>query len=55
MVDAPIGGERGGVGAQAEAAQGGAQREPLGAVEVENGVVEVEEDGAQPGQGYFAR
>jgi len=55
VVDAAVGGERRRVGAQAEAAQRGAQRQPLGAVEIENGVVEIEEDGAQPGQGYFAR
>jgi hypothetical protein len=55
VVDAAVGGERGGVAAQPEAAQRGTQRQALGAVEVEDGVVEVEEDGAQPGQGYFAR
>ena len=32
-----------------------AQRDALGAVEVEQRAVEVEEDGAQPGQGYLAR
>jgi hypothetical protein len=32
-----------------------AERDALGAVEVEQRAVEVEEDGAQPGQGYLAR
>jgi hypothetical protein len=32
-----------------------AERDALGAVEVEQCAVEVEEDGAEPGQGYLAR
>jgi hypothetical protein len=32
-----------------------AERDALRAVEVEQRAIEVEEDGAQPGQGYLAR
>jgi hypothetical protein len=36
--------------------ESGAERGPLGPVEIEQGVIEVEEDGAETGQGgYLAR
>jgi hypothetical protein len=50
VVDAPEGGERRGRAAEAERPQGLPERRPLGAVEVQEGVVDVEEDGAEAAQ-----
>ena len=49
-IDALVGGDGGAWGAEAEREEGLAQRRPLGPVEVEEGVVDVEEDGAEAGQ-----
>jgi hypothetical protein len=50
VVDAPVGGNGRAGAAEAKRDQGLAQRRPLGPVEVEERVVDVEEDGAQAGQ-----
>jgi hypothetical protein len=50
-VDLPVGGEDGRRIRQVEAAQSTAQRDPLGAVRVEERMVEVEKDGASRRQG----
>jgi hypothetical protein len=49
-VDALVGGDGGPRAAQAQREQGLAERRPLGAVEVQERVVDVEEDGAEAGQ-----
>jgi hypothetical protein len=51
VVDAPVGKERRGREGEREAGERAPKRRALGAVEVEEGVVEVEEDGAEAGQG----
>jgi len=61
VVDPPIGGQDPGRERESEIVEGGPEGGPLRAVEVEEGVVDVEEDGAEAGQddlsgrGYFAR
>jgi hypothetical protein len=50
VVDPPVGEQDAGREREVEVVEGGAQRGPLGAVEVEQRVVEVEEDGAEAGQ-----
>jgi hypothetical protein len=47
LVDAPVGGDRRGRAAEAERPEGRAKRRPLGPVEVQERVVDVEEDGAE--------
>jgi hypothetical protein len=49
-VDALVGRDRGGRTGQSEGAEGLPEGRAFGAVEVEQGVVDVEEDGAQAGQ-----
>ncbi len=61
VVDPPVGGQDAGREREAEVGEGGAEGGPLGAVEVEERVIDVEEDGAEAGQdglsggGYLAR
>ena len=61
VVDPSIGGESGARTGEPEVGEGGAEGRPLGPVEVEQGVVDVEENGAKSGQagfrgrGYLAR
>jgi len=53
VVDTPVGGESGARAGKSEVGEGGAEGRPLGPVEVEQGVVDVEEDGAESGQAGF--
>jgi hypothetical protein len=55
VVDAAVGGERGAREGQPQRRERLAQGSALGPVEVEQGAVDVEEDGAEAGQGYLAR
>jgi hypothetical protein len=56
VVDPPVGSESGARAGKAEVGEGGAEGRPLGPVEVEKGVVDVEENGAESGQaGFFGR
>jgi hypothetical protein len=62
VVDAAVGEEDGRGEREVEAGEGGPERQALGAVEIEERVVEIEEDGAEAGQGlvraargHFAR
>jgi hypothetical protein len=50
VVDALVGGDRRGGAAEAEGEEGFAERGALGLVEIEKGVIDVEEDGAEAGQ-----
>ena len=50
VVDPPVGGEGPGRAREAEAGEGGAEGRALGPVEVEQGMVDVEEDGAETAQ-----
>jgi hypothetical protein len=51
VVDALVGGDRGGGTGEAEREKGFAQRRALGLVEIEKGVVDVEENGLETVQG----
>jgi hypothetical protein len=62
IVDPPVGGQGLTRAGEPEFAEGGSKGRPLGPVEVEQGVVDVEENGAESGQagdwgggGYLAR
>jgi hypothetical protein len=56
FVDAAVLAQRGPAQGQAQPGEGGTERGPLRPVEIQQGVVEVEENGAEPGQGgYLAR
>jgi hypothetical protein len=56
FVDAAVLAQGGAGQGQAQAGEGGPERRPLRAVEIEQSVVEVEENGAKAGQGgYLAR
>jgi hypothetical protein len=53
VVDLTVGPECSGGERKTEIGEGASEGGTLCAVEVEEGVVEVEEDGAEPGQGLF--
>ncbi len=53
VVDPPVGGESGARAGESEGGEGGAEGRRLGPVEVEQGVVDVEENGAESGQAGF--
>jgi hypothetical protein len=55
VVDAAVGRERRGRAAEPELAERAGERGALGRVEVEQRAVDVEQDGAEAGQGYLAR
>jgi hypothetical protein len=55
VVDPQVGGERRARAGEPDGAQGLAQGGALGPVEVEQSAVDVEDDGAEAGQGYLAR
>jgi len=53
VVDPPVGDESGARAGKSEVGEGGAKGRPLGPVEVEQGMVDVEENGAESGQAGF--